>query len=1119
MADARYISDRVKKQLYALSGNECANPLCHNKLVYPDDNAKDDQICHIEAASPDGPRYNPNQTDDERRDFENLILLCHRCHDMIDNNPAKYTVELLKKWKQEHEAKYKNTNKDKVFSNSIPTGLMSRDKEVDILFNEITNNRFFNLIGVGGSGKSSLAYLMMQKHKESFNEIAYVVVNSQISIKESIVSRLNETLNLDFKENEDVYKKIVFSLENNFQATNPNLLILDFNEISNETKDFAKNINKLCPKHWNVLMISREYIDPSENIGKKNLTHHQDTIFLKELFLKRAGERYSTFADFDNLFTTIFYNPLLAEQLGFYLSKLPETKKIEQIKEILYGNKFKSKEMKGFAVQTNDSRSTIIDFLTKLIAYNSETLDQNEKELLRHFVLWQADFINYKVIKQLLKGVFDSYDDLDETLVKLSDRAILMTQSTDDGIIAYKLHGILAESLREQIDLSIENYPIYEQNIKQIDTHGNNSIDVNICIYTSYCIWGEKMNNIIKGQYIQVVFHRLLAMLLNDRKSALSHFYKSIEIGEKIPTNHPECQDELATTYTCLAYFVSTHLQDSESAKEYYNKAIIILEQISDNNPQYQNHLVLTYNDYALLQQTYFGNYQIARSYYQKAIEIGELITKDINHPQFLGPLALTYSNLGMSLQTYYGAFQLAEKYYQKAIKIGESVKDIDCFDTLALSYNNLGLLQQLYGNFQLAEEYYKKAIEIGESYTKETKDPQVSNIVAMAYSNLGLLYLDFPDDFKSAEKKVKHAIEICELITNNSGNPQFASNLARAYFNYGILQHLVSDDFQSAEKNYKKAIEIGTNVVKCAKNPTFLYFLVISYKIIGALQEDQLAEYNSANENYNKAIEIGEQLPKDNQEYQSELASAYHDIGFLLHYCIKDYASARKNYNKALEIREQLPINNQEHLNDLAWTYHHLANLLSNNYFNDYELAENCFQKAISIWEKLAQENSSYLNNLSSAYNDFAQLQHTVLNFQSAKDNFDKAIFIMEQQSKDNPDYQSELASSYNKLAYLLKDGFNDYDTAKDICNKAIEISRQLSIANPDKYLNHWINYIHSLAEIYFDTNQIESAKSILSEIKPQAEKCLAENPDDNLTKSVNDNINELLAKINQRQ
>jgi len=44
-------------------------------------------------------------TDDERRHFNNLILLCDECHSMADNrdNEDRFTVELLKQWKAEHE--------------------------------------------------------------------------------------------------------------------------------------------------------------------------------------------------------------------------------------------------------------------------------------------------------------------------------------------------------------------------------------------------------------------------------------------------------------------------------------------------------------------------------------------------------------------------------------------------------------------------------------------------------------------------------------------------------------------------------------------------------------------------------------------------------------------------------------------------------------------------------------------------------------------------------------------------------------------------------------------------------------------------------------------------------
>lgn len=46
-------------------------------------------------------------TNDERRHFDNLILLCDECHSIIDNinNEQKYPVSLLKEWKKNHESK------------------------------------------------------------------------------------------------------------------------------------------------------------------------------------------------------------------------------------------------------------------------------------------------------------------------------------------------------------------------------------------------------------------------------------------------------------------------------------------------------------------------------------------------------------------------------------------------------------------------------------------------------------------------------------------------------------------------------------------------------------------------------------------------------------------------------------------------------------------------------------------------------------------------------------------------------------------------------------------------------------------------------------------------------
>ena len=168
----------------------------------------------------------------------------------------------------------------------------------------------------------------------------------------------------------------------------------------------------------------------------------------------------------------------------------------------------------------------MIEFLTNLLPFDADYLDDNEKELLRHFILWPVDFINYKVIQKLLRGDFESDDDLDEALEKLTDRALLTTQTSADGCLSYKLHGLLAESLREQIDFSMENYPIYEKNATTTlsnYTHEKESINEKVCIYTSFCLWGQIMQDVTKGQYIQVWSHQALATLLNDTKTILYH--------------------------------------------------------------------------------------------------------------------------------------------------------------------------------------------------------------------------------------------------------------------------------------------------------------------------------------------------------------------------------------------------------------------------------------------------------------------------------------------------------------------------------------------------------------------------------------------------------------------
>lgn len=62
------------------------------------------EIAHIRAARPNGPRYVPSMTNDQRRAFANLIFLCTPHHLFVDKmRPQDYPIGLLEKWKHDRE--------------------------------------------------------------------------------------------------------------------------------------------------------------------------------------------------------------------------------------------------------------------------------------------------------------------------------------------------------------------------------------------------------------------------------------------------------------------------------------------------------------------------------------------------------------------------------------------------------------------------------------------------------------------------------------------------------------------------------------------------------------------------------------------------------------------------------------------------------------------------------------------------------------------------------------------------------------------------------------------------------------------------------------------------------
>lgn len=105
------VKPSTQRDLAIFSGNICAFPGCVAPIYDTEHDGFVGEVCHIKAKSPGGPRYDPNQTDEERNGFDNQLLMCQPHHSIVDNpaNLTVFTVEVLQEYKRNHESRFQNT--------------------------------------------------------------------------------------------------------------------------------------------------------------------------------------------------------------------------------------------------------------------------------------------------------------------------------------------------------------------------------------------------------------------------------------------------------------------------------------------------------------------------------------------------------------------------------------------------------------------------------------------------------------------------------------------------------------------------------------------------------------------------------------------------------------------------------------------------------------------------------------------------------------------------------------------------------------------------------------------------------------------------------------------------
>ena len=161
-----------RRKVLQRSGNRCAFSGCGILLTTPETEhdrlASIGQIAHIVGQSPDGPRGDSPLTREERDRYENVLLLCDTHHDIVDKQPATFTVERLHQMKADHEAFVeKQLDPAKAaapfaHAPTTPYGILGRAEYLTVLLRSSDQRMHDRRIGAGLSTEQAHRSLRLQ---------------------------------------------------------------------------------------------------------------------------------------------------------------------------------------------------------------------------------------------------------------------------------------------------------------------------------------------------------------------------------------------------------------------------------------------------------------------------------------------------------------------------------------------------------------------------------------------------------------------------------------------------------------------------------------------------------------------------------------------------------------------------------------------------------------------------------------------------------------------------------------------------------------------------------------------------------------------------------------------
>ena len=658
------------------------------------------------------------------------------------------------------------TSTQRVINNiNFPQHLIPRADMQQKLRDELNGHNCVVVSGIGGSGKTSLAYLYAKE--QNFDNNAWVTVNGKI--EDAFVDKMagllfsTEDYN-NFVHIPDQQAKLDIVKKQMSGISGRNLIVFDINTNNEEIKQEIETelYNYLPAGDWKTLVLTRTHPENDSVFVRVEMDKMTESD-AKNLFTNNWKRKQISFTDeqLAGIVKELYNHPLLIEQTAIVFSKSHEKTSAEIIEKIKSNSKVKNKVseqyLKNLAAQDKELQK-IYTYLINIC--NIDNLSTKEIAFLAVYVTWPEEPIDYNVIETLMPNNDDQLD-------LLVEKGIISRNDADQ----YSIHNLTADVLREQIDIKTVDYTKYFNNIeailaddeKKFVIHKYSKCIASTCINYEICEDVDMFRNFLlqlctvndpillnlpEPEYSKILnkmegkankyqlahlynAEARVDYFINNYTDAKNHNEKALQIIDTLEENNDNL--ELKGAILNNLAMLEEDLNDHQSAYKHFNEVLVIYRRLPKSINNLDN-LAAILNNLAIFEEETLKNLSLSIIHKQEALEIRRELPKSLENLSELAKLLNNYATLDRKLND----FDSALKHLEEALKIINELPETPAnLEMKATIITGLGEINKIIRNIDTAQIYYQEALEIRKNMPKTKKN--LENL-AILYEVLGFL-------------------------------------------------------------------------------------------------------------------------------------------------------------------------------------------------------------------------------------------------------------------------------------------------------------------------------------------------------------------------------------------